>query len=141
MRSLVGTAAPTEESPAMPRSLARARPFAAWSVALAAAAMLAPLPASALAAPPVVRSAQWNGLREILGVLGSGAPGGAEVEILDAGSGQPLATATADRDGRFQTFLRMEAPDAPCAVRVRVADRVSAPRRVDRGPARCGRHA
>ena len=122
----------------MLRSLARALASVALPAALAAVAALAPTPASARTAP-VVRSAQWNGVREILGVLGSGAPGGAEVEILDAASGQALATATADRMGRFQSWLRMETPDAPCAVRVRVADRVSAPRRVDRGPARCGR--
>ena len=117
----------------MLRSLARAHlPFA---LALAAAALW-PAPAAALSRP-VVRSAQWNGVREILGVLGSGAPGGAQVEILDATSGLALATAIADRMGRFQSWLRMDAPDAPCAVRVRVADRVSEPRRVDRGPARC----
>jgi hypothetical protein len=120
------------------RSLARALAAAALPAALAATATLAPALASARPAP-VVRSAQWNGVREILGVLGSGAPGGAEVEILDAASGTALATATADRMGRFHSFLRMDAPDAPCAVRVRIADRVSAPRRVDRGPAHCGR--
>ena len=86
---------------------------------------------------PIVHRAQWNGRREILGVLGSGAPGGASVEILDAASGLRLATATADQRGRFQSWLRMEAPTAPCAVRARVADLVSEVRPVDRGPGRC----
>ena len=86
---------------------------------------------------PIVHRAQWNGRREILGVLGGGAPRGASVEILDAASGLPLATATADQHGRFQSWLRMETPTAPCAVRVRVADLVSEARHVDRGPGRC----
>ena len=125
----------------MPRSRAPA-PLA---IALLLAAALRPEASAAISTArplraeetPVVRIAQWNGRREILGILGSGAPRGASVEILDAESGLPLATATADRRGRFVSWLRMDAPDAPCAVRARVADLVSEPRQVDRGPARC----
>jgi hypothetical protein len=145
-----GARAPIEESPPMIRSSARA----GLALAVLGAALV---PGGARAVPsypgavraiaarstprldptPVVHRAQWNGRREILGVLGSGAPRGASVEILDAASGLRLATATADQRGRFQTWLRMEAPTAPCAVRARVAELVSEARPVDRGPGRC----
>src|SRR5262245_57742993 len=131
-------ASPVESAPML-----RSRAPAPLAIALLVAAVLRPEAAPALSrrgaasaaidaavspradATPVVSIAQWNGRREILGILGSGAPGGASVEILDAESGLPLATATAGRRGRFVSWLRMDAPDAPCAVRARVADLVS----------------
>ena len=149
-RPLRPPGAPVESAP-----MRHSRAPAPLAIALLVAATLRPEAAPALSrlgaasaaisaavspgadATPVVSIAQWNGRREILGVLGSGAPRGASVEILDAESGLPLATATADQRGRFVSWLRMEAPDAPCSVRARVADLVGAPRRVDRGPARC----
>jgi hypothetical protein len=88
-------------------------------------------------AAPVLRRAAWNGKRGMLGVLGSGAPRGASVEILDAASGLPFATATADRRGRFQSWVHVDASTAPCAVQARVGELVSEARRVDGAPMRC----
>ncbi len=98
----------------------------------------------------------WDTWGGHLAVRGSGAPGGAAVELLDADSGNVLATLMANRGGAFKTgqcrmvrdsrrrkgkrpVFRCLAPaQAPCNVQVRTGVQLSARMAVTNAPAQCG---
>jgi hypothetical protein len=86
---------------------------------------------------PFVRRATWSARRGALALFGGGAPPGASVEILDAASGLPFATARADWHGRFVAWTKLDASTVPCSVQARAAGLTSEPHGVNRAPARC----
>jgi hypothetical protein len=74
-----------------------------------------------------LEEAEWDDGR--LEIEGRVRPGGVTVTIIDADTKQVLGTIRADRDGEFETKLRLT--KSPCRVQVKAGSLTSATRRVE----------